>query len=158
VEPPTVRIERREPVRVEWPESKEREVNRAIVYGLFASISVPLFAGAALQARAAGPGGDSGNVQQQMAKQGCTACHAVDSKLVGPAFGWIAYRYQDVARDKAVTEVADFIIKGGTGYWEPWVGSLPMPSHSAMSQTEAETLARWILSLQPVEPPAKPGQ
>lgn len=133
-------------------------MNRAIVNGLFAFISLLICAGATLPANAAGSAGSGADVQHQLARQGCTACHALDSQRVGPAFGWIAYHYQGMSADKAVNQVADFIISGGTGYWEPWVGALPMPSHSNMSRAEAEKIARWILSRAPVKPPAKPGQ
>lgn len=132
-------------------------MNKAIVHGLLVILCILCSAGAAFSARAAGPDGRSTDVPQLMAKQGCTACHAMDSQRVGPAFGWVAYRYRGMPRDKAVSEAANFIISGGIGYWEPWVGALPMPSHSNMSRTEAEELARWILSRPPVKPPAKPG-
>lgn len=131
-------------------------MNRPIAYALAVSVCALLCGAGSLPAQAANPAGSATDIQKQMAKEGCTACHATDSQ-VGPAFGWIAYRYQDIPRDKAVNAAADFIIGGGTGYWEPWVGALPMPSHSNMSKAEAEALARWILSRPPVKPPPKPG-
>ena len=67
----------------------------------------------------------------------CMACHAVDKKLVGPA-------YQDVAKKyagKSVDELAKSIKAGGSGKWGP----VPMPAQAALSDADAKTLAAWIL-------------
>ncbi len=72
------------------------------------------------------------------AKNACTACHAVDKKLVGPA-------YQDVAKKyagKSADELAKSIKAGGSGKWGP----VPMPAQAALSDADAKTLAAWILS------------
>lgn len=82
---------------------------------------------------------------------GCTGCHAETGKRVGPAWGWVAYHFK--GQKGAVETVANFIINGGTGYWKPWTSDLPMPAHHNLSQSRAETIARWILSRPPVKPP-----
>jgi cytochrome c len=70
----------------------------------------------------------------------CTACHAVDKKLVGPAYKDVAAKY---ASDKeAVAKLATKIIKGGVGAW----GQIPMPANPQVSQADAETLAKWVMS------------
>ncbi|MFM7567512.1 MAG: c-type cytochrome [Betaproteobacteria bacterium] len=70
----------------------------------------------------------------------CTACHAVDKKLVGPAYKDVAAKY---ASDKeAVAKLSVKIIKGGVGNW----GQIPMPANPQISQADAETLAKWILT------------
>ena len=71
-------------------------------------------------------------------KNGCMACHAVDKKVVGPA-------YQDVAKKyagKSADELAKSIKAGGSGKWGP----VPMPAQAALSDADAKTLAAWILA------------
>ena len=91
------------------------------------------------------------NAQQLMQANGCTGCHAAKTKRVGPAWGWIAYRYK--GKKNAVQSVAKFIINGGTGYWKPWTGGIPMPSHHNLSQAQAQVISKWILAQPPVKPP-----
>jgi cytochrome c len=70
----------------------------------------------------------------------CMACHAVANKLVGPAFKDVAAKYsgQKDAEDKLVAKV----MKGGTGVW----GAVPMPANPQVSEPEARTLVKWVLS------------
>ena len=70
----------------------------------------------------------------------CMACHAVDKKLVGPAYKDIAAKYagQKDAEDK----LAQKVIKGGGGVWGP----VPMPANTQVSDAEARTLVKWVLS------------
>ena len=93
------------------------------------------------------------DAQQLMQSNGCTGCHARSSKVVGPAWGWIAYRYKN--KRNAAKSVAEFIINGGTGYWKPWTGGIPMPSHHNLGKAQAEAMARWILA-QPALKAPKP--
>ena len=58
---------------------------------------------------------------EAMAKAGCTACHAKDKKVVGPAFKDIAAKYK--GDKEAVTKLSDKVRKGGSGTWGP----IPMP-------------------------------
>ena len=72
-------------------------------------------------------------------KHNCTACHAVDKKLVGPA-------YQDVAKKYAGQKDAEAALiatvrKGGTGVW----GQIPMPANPGPSDDELKTLVKWVL-------------
>jgi cytochrome c len=70
----------------------------------------------------------------------CLACHAVDKKVVGPAYNEVAKKY---AGDKdAVAKLAEKIQKGGSGVW----GTMPMPANPQVSPEEAKTLATWVLS------------
>lgn len=73
-------------------------------------------------------------------KNSCTACHAVDTKLVGPAYAEVAKKYKGQKNAEA-TLIAN-IKKGGSGKW----GAVPMPAQSALSDADAKTLAKWILS------------
>jgi cytochrome c len=70
----------------------------------------------------------------------CMACHAVDKKLVGPAFKDVAAKY---ASDKsAVDKLAAKIMKGGSGVWGP----IPMPANTQVNDAEAHKLAAWVLT------------
>jgi cytochrome c len=70
----------------------------------------------------------------------CMACHAVASKLVGPSYKDVAAKYagQKDAEDKLTQKV----LKGGSGVW----GATPMPANTQVSEAEARTLVKWVLS------------
>lgn len=72
-------------------------------------------------------------------KKNCMACHAVDKKLVGPAFKDVAAKY--AADKEAAGKLATKIIKGGTGVW----GQIPMPANPQVTDAEAKQLATWVL-------------
>ena len=55
---------------------------------------------------------------------GCTNCHTVDKKLVGPALKDIAAKYKDDAGAQARLE--EKVKKGSQGVWGP----VPMPPNS----------------------------
>jgi cytochrome c len=70
----------------------------------------------------------------------CMACHAVDKKLVGPAFKDVAKKY---AGDKtAADKLAAKVMKGGAGVWGP----VPMPANPQVNDAEAHKLVAWVLS------------
>ena len=72
------------------------------------------------------------------AKSGCLACHAVDKKLIGPA-------YQDIARKYKASDEAMLVakVKGGSkGVWGP----IPMPPNAAVKDEDIKTLVDWILA------------
>lgn len=70
----------------------------------------------------------------------CTACHATDKKLIGPAYKAVAAKY---ANDKgAVARLTKKVREGGVGVW----GQIPMPANPQVTAEEAETLVKWILS------------
>jgi cytochrome c len=71
----------------------------------------------------------------------CMACHAVDKKLVGPAYKDIAAKYASDAG--AAAKLAVKIQKGGVGVW----GQIPMPANPAVSAADADKLAKWVLSI-----------
>jgi cytochrome c len=99
-----------------------------------AVVTASAFAAFALSAPIA-----SANLDLAKAKN-CTACHAVDKKVLGPAFAEIATKY---AADKAGTgKLAEKIIKGSVGAW----GQIPMPPNANVSAAEADALVKWIMS------------
>lgn len=79
---------------------------------------------------------------EQLAKEkNCLACHAVDHKVVGPAYKDVAAKYKG---DKSAEgKLATKIMKGGGGVW----GQIPMPANPQVNDAEAKKLVQWILSL-----------
>jgi cytochrome c len=71
----------------------------------------------------------------------CMACHAVDKKLVGPAYKDVAAKYAGQAG--AADKLAQKIMKGGSGVWGP----VPMPANTQVNEAEAKKLAAWVLTL-----------
>lgn len=68
----------------------------------------------------------------------CAACHAIDTKMVGPAYTDVAEKY--AGQDDAVATLMDSIMNGSQGKWGP----IPM-SPNAVTEEEAKILAEWIL-------------
>ncbi len=88
-------------------------------------------------------------------KAGCVMCHKVESKLIGPAFAWIADKYKD---DKAAGKkaIVDQIIKGGNRKWIRYTGGILMPPYeSTTTEQQRDELAEFIMSLEPVAPPER---
>lgn len=73
-------------------------------------------------------------------KHACFACHAVDKKLVGPAYKEVAAKYRSDAGAEA--KLADKVKKGSQGIW----GQVPMPPNSNVPDGDVRTLVKWILS------------
>ena len=67
-------------------------------------------------------------------KNGCTVCHGIDKKIVGPAFQDVAKKYPGQA-----DYLAGKIKSGGSGIWGP----IPMPPQT-LSEAEAKTIATWL--------------
>ncbi|RXZ43847.1 c-type cytochrome [Crenobacter cavernae] len=77
---------------------------------------------------------------QMAQKYGCTACHDVGTKKIGPAFKDIAKKY---AGDKsAETKLAAKVKKGGSGVW----GTMPMPPQAQVNDADLKTLVKWVLA------------
>lgn len=70
----------------------------------------------------------------------CMGCHAVDKKLVGPAFKEIAAKY--AGQKDAPAKLAAKVIAGGTGVW----GAIPMPANTQVNEADAKKLVAWVLS------------
>jgi len=71
----------------------------------------------------------------------CTGCHQVGAKMVGPAYKDVAQKYAGVKTAEA--DLAKKIRGGSKGVW----GGAEMPPNPAVSEAEAATLAKWVLSL-----------
>jgi cytochrome c len=69
----------------------------------------------------------------------CLSCHAIDHKVVGPAYRDVAKRY---ALDPAASiRLSEKVIRGGAGSW----GVVPMPANNQVSAEQARELVDWIL-------------
>jgi len=79
-----------------------------------------------------------GDAAQRLADaNGCSGCHALDQKVVGPAFREVARRCS--AADAA--RLAAKIRAGGVGAW----GTVPMPPNPGVSEADAQSIAAWVL-------------
>ena len=95
-----------------------------------------LFALAALAALSAPALAD----QALATAKNCMACHAIDKKLVGPAYKDVAAKYKG---DKgAEAKLIDKVKKGGSGVW----GQVPMPPNSNVKDEDIKTLVKWVMS------------
>jgi cytochrome c len=70
----------------------------------------------------------------------CLGCHAIDRKLVGPAFRDIAAKYKGDAQAQARLERK--VRDGGSGVW----GVIPMPAHPRMSAGDIRDVVGWVLA------------
>ena len=74
-----------------------------------------------------------------MAKYNCQACHAVDKKLIGPAYKDVAAKY---AGDSAAPARLQQKVKAGSsGVWGP----VPMPPNN-VPDADLKTLVAWVLA------------
>lgn len=78
---------------------------------------------------------------QLINKNDCRSCHSVNIKSIGPSYTEIAKRYK--ADGGAQNRLAKKIISGGNGSW----GDRMMPAHPAMTESEANTIVKYILTL-----------
>ena len=71
----------------------------------------------------------------------CNTCHHKINTLIGPAHTAVAQKYDFTAEN--VRMLAEKIMKGGSGVWGP----IPMAAHVDVSQSDAEAMARYVLSM-----------
>lgn len=75
-------------------------------------------------------------------KARCVACHAVDKKMVGPAYRDVAAKYRGDAA--ALAHLSEKVRHGGKGVW----GEIPMPPHPAdrLSDADLKAAIEWVLA------------
>lgn len=84
-------------------------------------------------------------------KNNCVACHAVDKKVVGPAWMDVSKKYKNATkytyRDKEYPLFEGLVMKvsrGGSGNW----GTIPMPANApAVKDADIRELVKFELSL-----------
>ena len=110
-----------------------RTIGVALALALVSSLATPSTAAAQAKAETVSP-------EEMPAKFGCTACHAVDRKVVGPAFKDVAAKY----RGKDVeAQLAEKVKNGGAGVW----GQVPMPPNPQVPDADLHALIKWVLAL-----------
>jgi cytochrome c len=87
------------------------------------------------------PAGSAFADADMLRKHNCVACHANERKMVGPSYKDIAAKYS--ADAAAAEKLAAKIREGGSGVW----GQMPMPPHPQLSDADALTLARYVLTI-----------
>lgn len=98
-----------------------------------------MVAGAVLMASMSAPAMASMEIVK---KARCVACHAVDKKMVGPAYREVAAKYEGQAG--AASELFDKVRHGGSGTW----GAIPMTPNdeSRISDDNLKAAIAWILA------------
>ncbi|MFL9996749.1 cytochrome C [Paraburkholderia sediminicola] len=69
----------------------------------------------------------------------CLGCHAVDKKLVGPAYRDVAARYS--GQSNAVALLVKHVQQGSAGVW----GNVPMPPNR-IDAVDARLVVNWVLA------------
>jgi cytochrome c len=80
-------------------------------------------------------------LEDMMKKNGCSACHSEDKKIVGPAYKDVAAKYH--GNPKAAAMLEEKVKKGGSGVW----GQIPMPPNSQVSDADIKKMVGMILAL-----------
>jgi cytochrome c len=89
----------------------------------------------------AAPAAEASVAPDQMpAKYGCTGCHAVDHKVVGPSFNDVAAKYRGKDVEAALVEK---VKNGGSGVW----GQIPMTPNPQVPDPDLHAIVKWILTL-----------
>ena len=126
------------------------EQNRLVGAQIGADTSRPAHAMLGQASAAAAEAAASGQAQPKVVSEtenavgltkkfSCTACHAVDNRILGPSFREVAKKYD--ARPDAAQYLAGKIRSGGSGVW----GSTPMPAQS-LSEADAAAIGKWLAS------------
>lgn len=84
----------------------------------------------------------------------CLACHAVDHKVLGPAWNDVSARYNGeikagkTTEDKIEDQLVAKITKGGNGNWNAVTGGMVMVPHpSKPTQAQLHEIVKQILAL-----------
>ena len=121
------------------------------------SIIVSMIAGAGLMIAGSAMATDMPELAK---KSGCTACHAIDKKVVGPAWMDVSKAYNsngatttgkkvaDILKEHNAAKPEDWLLqkvaKGGTGNW----GTAAMiPNSPKVSDADIKTLVEFVLGL-----------
>jgi len=91
---------------------------------------------------AAHAGLDDEKAQELMRKGGCSTCHSVDKKGMGPAFKDVAAKRK--GEKDAIATLEKAVRSGGKGTY----GSMPMPPtpSSKISDADLHELVEWVLT------------
>lgn len=71
----------------------------------------------------------------------CTTCHAIDKKVIGPAYTDVAAKYENTPA--VIDTLVSKVINGGSGNW----GNIPMTPHPNIPVEDAREMVKYIMSL-----------
>jgi cytochrome c len=80
-------------------------------------------------------------LEDMMKKNGCSACHAEDKKVIGPSYKDVSAKYKGDAG--AVAKLSEKVKKGGSGVWGP----IPMPPNTQVADADVKKMVELILAL-----------
>jgi cytochrome c len=90
---------------------------------------------------ASAPAREGPGVEGMLAKYACTACHTVDTKVIGPSFADVSAKYR--GQKDVPQKLAEKVRSGGSGAW----GQIPMPPNPSLPDKDLHTIIEWILAL-----------
>lgn len=111
-------------------QSRNGDKMKSIIVSMFAAASL-MVAGSVL----------ADDMPELAKKSGCTACHKIDKKVVGPSWIDVANKYKGDATAAAKLDAK--IAKGGSGVWGP----MPMPANPKLTDAERKELVTFVLGL-----------
>jgi cytochrome c551/c552 len=81
----------------------------------------------------------AGDATSRLSANACLSCHAMNTRVVGPAYKEVAARYRNDPH--ALAKVEASIHDGGHGKW----GDVAMPPFDHLSAVDLKTLAEYVL-------------
>src|SRR4051794_4175982 len=79
------------------------------------------------------------HAQEKLAQaSGCMTCHAIDKKVIGPAYKDVANKYRGDKNAPAM--LFEKVKKGGKGNW----GDIPMPPNAHVKDEDIKSLVAWV--------------
>lgn len=83
---------------------------------------------------------DVAKVKEILTANACLACHAIDKKVVGPAYQDIGAKYK--GKEAEAATLAKHVREGVSGIWGP----IPMPPNKNISDADLKTVVDWIIA------------
>lgn len=116
----------------------------AVAYGSAKESDLPAVlksapASAASPTAGATPVGATVDTMALLNANGCLGCHAIDKKVVGPAYHDVAAKYHGDPHAQSMLEAS--IRNGSVGKW----GEVPMPPFAQLKPAEVQALAEFVL-------------
>lgn len=100
---------------------------------------LPLLVAFTPVALAASPAASVVNPAAIVQKNACMSCHAVDRKVVGPAFKDVAKKYKNTP--EADKLLIGRVKGGGKNVWSP----VPMPPNPQVKEEDLKVIVKWVL-------------
>lgn len=88
--------------------------------------------------------------KNMMLSNDCKTCHKVNEKSIGPAFEWVAKKYEK--DPDAENHLVQKVRNGGSGVW----GETSMPAHPSLKDEDLKLIIGWIRSLSSGKNPSLP--